>query len=96
MKKITELVKHYEVRLLTNNTFKVVETDNFHPSQKTDIGLFYDGTTKEEYNYLVAEEKNIVKAKQKIAKYFIKESKKKLDFYNKRVNLFNKILWEIK
>ncbi len=95
MKNKKELVKHYQVRFYPNSTFKVVETDNFHPSNKTDITLSYNGTTKEEYNYLVAEEKNIQKAKQKIAKYFIKESKRLLDIYQKRVNLFTKILSEI-
>jgi hypothetical protein len=95
MKNKKELVKHYEVRLYPNNTFKVVETENFHSSNKTDICSCYKMTTKEQYCYLVAEEKNIQKTKQKIAKHFLKEAKKKLDVYQKRVNLFTKILSEI-
>lgn len=96
MKNKKESIKHYEVRLYPNSTFKIVETNNFHPSHKTDISSCYHITTREQYDYLVAEEKNIKKAKQKIAKYFIKEAKKQLDIYQKKVNLFTKILSEIK
>lgn len=96
MKNKKESVKHYQVRLYQNNKFKTVETDNFHECHKTDIFSSYNVSTKEEYFYLVCEKKNILKTKQKIAKHFLKEAKNQLDFYHKRVNLFTKILSEIK
>jgi hypothetical protein len=91
--KSTDQKKYFEVRLYPNSTFKIVENDeDFHECQLTDVFSHFNGDTKENYLFLMAEEKNIEKAKQKMAKQLLKEAKKNLDEAQKRFNLLTKIL----
>lgn len=93
--KTKKSVKYFQVRFYPNSTFKTVEVlDYFHECHLTDIMSHYNGDTKERYEYLVAEEKNIQKAKKKIAKTGLKEAKKALYIAQKKVVLFNRILNE--
>ena len=93
--KLKEPVQYFEVRFYPNATFKVVNVaEDFHESAITDISLCYNGDTKEQYTRLIAEAKNVGKARKKIAKFYFSEAKKELTLAKKKFELFNKILSE--
>ncbi len=93
--KLKEPVKYFEVRFYPNATFKVVDAErNFHESALTDICSCYNGDTRESYTRLIAEAKNVGKARKKIAKFYFSEAKKELTLARKKFELFNKILSE--
>lgn len=96
MSKNKKEIKYFEVRLYPNNKFESVETNNFHQSHLDDVFLKYNSDDNTEYHYLVCKEKDIKKTKQKIANYFLREAKIQLNVYKKRVNLFTKILSNVK
>jgi selenophosphate synthase len=90
---LKEQTKYFEVRLYPNSTFKTVESKpDFHECHLTNIFNSFNGDTKESYCYLVAEEKNIEKAKQRIAKNLLREAKKNLDAAQKKFDFLTKIL----
>lgn len=88
-------IKHYQVRLYPNGKFKVVETTDFHPSNMDSVFSSFNGTTKESYDFIVADENGILKAKKKIAKHLIKDVKKNRDFFQKRLVSLMKILHKL-
>jgi hypothetical protein len=91
--KSKEPVKYFEVRLYPNSTFKVIEVkEDFHESSVREMSLCYNGDTKEQYHRLIAEEKNIDKAKLKIAKSLLRDSKKELDAAQKKFDFLSKTL----
>jgi predicted HTH transcriptional regulator len=85
-------MKHYQVRFYPNGQFKVVETNDFHPSNKKSVFSSYNQTNNESYDFIVADEKSIDKAKKKIATSLIKEVKKKRDEYQKKLDSLEKVL----
>lgn len=85
-------MKHYEVRFYPNGKFKVIETNNFHESNKEYIYSSANMATKETYDFIVADENNINKAKKIIAKGLIKNVKKERDKYQKKLSSLIRIL----
>ena len=85
-------MKHYQVRFYPNGQFKIVEINDFHPSNKLYVYSSTNSATKETYDFIVADEKGIDKAKKKIATSLIKEVKKKRDEYQKKLDSLQKIL----